>query len=67
MALVNYLRNSIKISTTKHLTKSTNYKTEAPEMEELKHTPAKDVIGETTIESFCNTFDKKVRMLQLKL
>ena len=59
MVLVNNLENSIKISKTEHLTKSTNHWTEATEMEELKSTPAKDITEETTAESFYNTFDKK--------
>ena len=59
MALVNNRENSIKISTTKHLTKSTNHKTEVTEVEEVNSTPAKDITEETTAESFYNTFDKK--------
>ena len=59
MLLVNNRENSIKISKTEHLTKSTNHRTEATEMEELNSTPAKDITEETTAESFYNTFDKK--------
>ena len=59
MALVNNRENNIKISITKHQTKPTNKKTEATEMEKLNSTPAKDITGKTTAESFYNMFDKK--------
>ena len=69
MALANNHKNSIKISTIEHLTKSTNHNAEATEMEELNSTLTKDITNETTSESFYNTlrFLKKIRMLQLKL
>ena len=59
--LVNNRENSDKISTTEHLTKSTNHKTktEATAIKELNSTPAKNITEETTVESFYNTFDKK--------
>ena len=59
--LVNNRENSDKISTTEHLTKSTNHKTktEATAIKELNFTPAKNITEETTVESFYNTFDKK--------
>ena len=59
MELVNNRENSNKISTTEHLTKSTNHKTEATEIEELNSTPAKNITEETIAESFYNAFDKK--------
>ena len=61
MESVNNCENSNKISTTKHLTKSTNYKTktEATEIKELNSFPTKNITEETTTESFYNAFDKK--------
>ena len=59
MTLVNNHENSNKISTTEHLTKSTNHKTEATNREGLNSTPATNIPEETTAESFYNTFDKK--------
>ena len=59
MALENNSENSNKISTTERLTKSTNHKTEATEIEESNSTPAKNITEEITAESFCNTVDKK--------
>ena len=59
MTLVNNHENSNKISTTEHLTKSTNHKTEATNREGLNSTPATNITEETTAESFYNTFDKK--------
>ena len=61
MESVNNCENSNKISTTKHLTKSANYKTktEATEIKELNSFPTKNITEETTAESFYNTFDKK--------
>ena len=56
MALVNNRENSIKISTTEHLTKSTNHKTSN---EWLNSTPAKGITEEITVESFYKSFDKK--------
>ena len=58
MALVNNCENSIRISTIKHSTKSTNHKAEAREMEELNSTPAKYITKEQTIESYYNTFGR---------
>ena len=43
MELVNNCENSNEISTTKHLTNSTNHKTEATEIQELNSTPAKNI------------------------
>ena len=59
MELVNNRKNNNKISTTEHLTKSTNHETEATETEELNSTPAKNITEETIVESFYNAFDKK--------
>ena len=59
MELVNNRENSNKISTTEHLSKSTNHKTEAAEIAELNSTPPKNITEETTAESFYNSFDKK--------
>ena len=59
MELVNNRENSNKTSTTEHLTKSTNHKTEATEIEELNSTRAKNITEETIAESFYNAFDKK--------
>ena len=59
MALANNRENSIKISTTEYLRKSTDHKTESTQMEELNSTPAKDITEETIAESFFKTFDKK--------
>ena len=59
MELLNNRENSNKISTTEHLTKSTNHKTEATEIEERNSTPAKNTTEETTTEGFYNAFDKK--------
>ena len=59
IALVNKLENSIRISTTEHPTKSTSDKTETIGMKELNCTPAKNITGEITVESFYNTFAKK--------
>ena len=53
MALVNNPENSNKISTTEHLTKSTNNKTEATPLE-LKISLKKQLL-----KAFNNTFDKK--------
>ena len=61
MELVNNHENSSKISTTEHLTKSTNHKTEATVMEELNYTPAKNITEEAPAESFCNKI-KKIRI-----
>ena len=57
MALLNNLKNSIRISITEHLTKSINNKTKIIEM--LNSAPAKDVTEETIGKSFYNKFDKK--------
>ena len=61
MESVNNRKNSNKISTSEHLTKSSNHKTktEATEIKELNSTPTKNITEETTAESFYNTFDKK--------
>ena len=61
MESVNNRDNSNKISTTEHLTKSTNHKTktEATEIKELNSTSTKNITKETTAESFYKTFDKK--------
>ena len=59
MELVKNHKNSNKISTTEHLIKSTNHKTQATEIEELNSTPAKNITEETIAESFYNVFDKK--------
>ena len=66
MTLVNNPENIIRISTTEHPRKSTNDKTETTEMEELNFTPAKNITEKTTAKDVSNTFDKKIRMLQLK-
>ena len=61
MESVNNHENSNKISTTEHLTKSTNHKTktEAAEIKEPNSTSTKNITKDTTAESFYNRFDKK--------
>ena len=61
MESVNNHENSNKISTTEHLTKSTNHKTKtkAAEIKEPNSTSTKNITEETTAESFYNRFDKK--------
>ena len=66
MELVNNRENSNKISTSEHLTKSTNHKTEAAEIQELNSTPA-ILLKKQLLKAFIMRLIKKIRMLQLKL
>ena len=59
MELVTNRENSINISTSKHLTKSTNHKIKETKMKKLNSNPAKHITEETTTERFYNSFDKK--------
>ena len=69
MESVSKLKNSNKIPTTEHLTKSTYHKTktEATEINKPTSTPTKNITEKQLLKAFIIRLMKKIRMLQLRL